>query len=248
MSLCKKFTRGPLIETDYTNLDTNFFSMDTEARYIKNYREFILRGEHWDYFNKPITYKFNSQGYRTAEWDTIDWKESVVVFGCSHVVGEGLAEEDTITSQLSKLLNRPVINLGASGTSMSFSFYNSTMLYKNLPTPYAVVQQWSSCNRMELYTSDNTLLHMPQIDLNNKFYRNWMLHEENPHTHMYMTAHACRFMWESKTKYHELTLFDQTADILNCTHIPTVDLARDLEHPGIETAKLIAENIAANIS
>lgn len=248
MSLCKKLTRGPLIETDYTNLYTNFFSMDSEKRYINHAREFRVRGEHWDYFNKPITYKFNSQGYRAAEWTDIDWKKSVVVLGCSHVLGEGLAEEDTVTAQLSSLLQRPVVNLGASGTGMSFSFYNSVMLHKNFPTPYAVVQLWSNCNRIELYTSSNVLLHTPQIDSNNEFYRNWMLKEENPKTHMYMTAQASRCMWESKTKYYELSMFGETANILNCTHILDIDLARDLGHPGIETAKLVADNIAANIS
>jgi hypothetical protein len=222
--------------------------MDTEHSYIKNSREFKLRGEHWDYFDKLITYKFNSQGYRAAEWTDIDWKESVVLFGCSNVLGEGLAEEDTITAQLSKLLQRPVVNLGVSGTGMSFSFYNSTMLYKNLPTPYAVVQLWSNCNRIELYTADKTKINTPITCYNTEFYRNWILNEENPNTHMYMIAQASRYMWESKTRYYELSLFDETADILNCTHIEYADHARDRGHPGIETAKLAAENIAANIS
>jgi hypothetical protein len=248
MEISNRFIDGPLIKNDYPNLDTNFYSMDTEHRYIKNSRDFRARGEHWDYFDKHITYKFNSQGYRTAEWDTIDWKESVVVLGCSYVLGEGLAEEDTITAQLSSLLQRPVVNLGASGTGMSFSFYNSTMLYKNLPTPYAVVQLWSNCNRIELYTSNEILVHTPHVDSDDEFYRNWILNEENPNTHMYMAAQASRCMWESKTRYYELSLFGETTEILNCTHIKTVDHARDLAHSGIETAKLVAENIAANIS
>ena len=226
----------------------NFYCMDNKDSYIKNSRDFRLRGEHWDYFDKTITYKFNSQGYRAPEWDTIDWKESVVVFGCSMVVGEGLAEEDTVTSQLSKLLGRPVVNLGVSGTGMSFSFYNSVMLYKNLPTPYAVVQQWSSCNRIELYKNDSILLHNPMYINNPDFYRNWINTVENPNTHMYMAAQASRCMWDSKTKYYELSLFGETANILNCTLIRYTDLARDLGHPGIKTAKLVAENIAANIS
>ena len=247
MEICKRFLDGPLIKTNWCNRVMNFYSMDSEDSYIKNSKEFRLRGDPWYYFNKSITYKFNSQGYRTAEWDTIDWKESVVVFGCSYVTGEGLAEEDTVTTQLSKLLRRPVINLGVSATGMSFSFYNSTMLYKNLPTPYAVIQLWSHPYRMELYDSDSIIINAP-ITHQKDFYRNWIKSPENPNTHMYMTAQASRCMWESKTKYYELSLFDQTADILNCVHITTVDLARDLEHPGIETAKLVAENIAKNIN
>lgn len=248
MEICNKFIDGPLIKTSWCNRVMNFYSMDTEELYIKNARNLRLRGEHWDYFNKPITYKFNSQGYRAAEWTDIDWKESVVIFGCSHVVGEGLAEEDTITAQLSKLLQRPVINLGVSGTGISFSFYNSTMLYKNLPKPHAVVHLWSDLNRVELYTDNDILLNTPSGKTNNEFYRNWLLHPENPNTHMYMSAQASRCMWESKTRYYELSLFGKTADILNCIIIRDIDLARDLGHFGIETAKLVAENIAANIS
>jgi hypothetical protein len=248
MEICNRVTDGPLIKTDWCNRVMNFYSMDTEERYIKHSHESRLRGEHWDYFNKSITYRFNSHGYRTVELSDIDWKEAVVVFGCSHVVGEGLAEEDTITAQLSKLLQRPVVNLGVSGTGMLFSFYNSVMLYKNLPTPYAVVQLWSNVNRIELYTNDGVLLNTPHTKSNNEFYRNWLQHPENSNTYMYMTAQASRCLWESKTTYYELSLFTNTRDVLNCTHIHAVDYARDQGHPGIETAKLIADNIAANIT
>ena len=247
MVISRKFTSGPLIQSHFPKSEMSFCSMDTEELYIKNAREFRLRGEPWDYFNKTITYKFNSQGYRAAEWADTDWEDAVVVLGCSIVLGEGLAEEDTITSQLSKLLNRPVVNLGVSGTGLSFSLYNSTMLYKNSPTPYAVIQLWSHPYRMELYDSGSIIINAP-ITHQKEFYRNWILHPENPNTHTYMAAQASRCMWESKTRYYELSLFGETTDILNCTHVRAIDFARDLGHPGIETAKLVAENIAANIS
>ena len=248
MVISRKFTSGPLIQSHFLKSEMRFYSMDTEELYIKNAREFRLRGKPWDYFNKTITYKFNSQGYRAAEWADTDWEDAVVVLGCSIVLGEGLAEEDTITAQLSKLLQRPVVNLGVSGTGISFNSYNGTMLYKNLPKPHAVVQLWSAPNRVELYTDNDILLNTSSGKTNNEFYRNWVLHPENPNTHMYMAAQASRFMWESKTRYYELSQFGETSDILNCTHIQTIDRARDLGHPGIETAKLVAENIAENIS
>jgi hypothetical protein len=247
MKINYRFTDGPLVLTHLVDQTNNFCSMDSEERFIKNSRKFRSNGEDWEYFNKSITYKFNSQGYRAPEWTTINWAESVVIFGCSFVLGEGLAEEDTIASQLSKILQRPVVNLGVLASSMLFSLYNSTMLYNNMPKPYAVVQNWTDINRIELYTRVGVTNNMPSLN-NSEFYKHWILHPENPNTYMYMAAQTSRCMWDSKTRYYELTQFPATVDILNCTFVPTVDLARDLSHPGIESAKLVAENIAENIN
>ena len=261
MKICSKVNSGPLISTPYQNMVSKFYSTDTEHRYLKNLNECIVKGVDWLYspYTRPtkiINYKFNSQGYRTKEWVNIPWAESVVIFGCSCVLGEGLAEKDTISAQLSKLLNRPVINLGVSGTGMLFSFYNSIMLCKNLPTPYAVVQLWSDCNRMEVYTEDTVRLHLPtrvgkykthDNKLHDAFYQSWAIFPENPNTHAWFVAQASRLLWESKTKYYELTLFAQTAELLGCPLLEVVDYGRDCGHSGIETARLLAENIATNI-
>jgi hypothetical protein len=256
MKICSSAANGPLITTPYQNNVLDFYSTDTEHRYLKNSSDFKFNGVEWLYADKVINYKFNSQGYRTAEWIDISWTDAVVVFGCSCVVGEGLAEDDTITSQLSKRLNRPVINLGVSGTGMLFSFYNSTMLCKNLPTPYAVVQLWSDCNRMEIYTEDTIRLHLPSRvgkhntydgNLHDAFFQSWVTFPENPNTHAWFMSHASRLLWDTRTKYYELTMFAQTAQVLGCPLLEAVDYGRDLGHSGIETAKLIAENIAEHI-
>lgn len=246
-----RLTSGPLITTDWPNRSFEFYSMDTEERFRKHANAVLQDNNPWIYLNKQIHYKFNSQGYRTKEWSDIDWQESVVIFGCSIVLGEGLAEEDTIASQLSKIINRPVINLGVSGTGISFSFYNSVMLYRNLPTPYAVVQLWSNPSRMELYSKNCVELHMSMnysaSAINKNFYESWISYPENPNTHMLLQAQASRCIWESKTQYCELSLFGETRDLLGCDHVHILDYARDLGHPGIETAKSIAELIADKI-
>ena len=54
-------------------------------------------GEHAD------LYQLNSQGYRCAEWSTMPaGKKNVVVLGCSHTFGEGLAEHEHWVHYLSQ--------------------------------------------------------------------------------------------------------------------------------------------------
>lgn len=255
--LCNRVTNGPLIITDWSNRYFNFYSMDTEQSFLENSKKFRTAGEDWPYLNKHIDYKFNSQGYRTNEWQNINWQESVVIFGCSNVLGEGLAEEDTVSSQLSKLLDRPVVNLGVSGTGIFFNFYNSVMLDKNFPTPYAVVQMWPDSARVELFNETTVLIHTPwgfgkdnspDGRFKDEFYKHWITYPENTNTHTWLIAQASNALWSNKTRYYEMSLNSNTAELLNCDCILWLDVARDRVHPGIETAKAIAEKIARNIS
>ncbi len=233
-----------------------FYSSDSKELFLENSKKIANSDPSWPYFNKQIKYNFNDYGYRTKKWSDIDWTNSVVIFGCSCTLGEGLTEEDTISGQLSQLLNRPVVNLGVSGTGISFNSYNSLLLYKNLPTPYAVVQMWSSINRIELYTSERMLLCLPAVIGNNTgpmhmhrdaFYKEWSRFPENYHTHMWFTAQFSKSLWENTAKYYEFTLFEDTENLLKCKLLDIVDRSRDFLHPGINTAKMIAENIAENI-
>ena len=142
----------------------------------------LIRGNNLTYFNSPewmatdnpenwedaklcsawrekwhdvrITYDLNSDGYRTNEWDTIDWKNSVVIIGDSCTMGVGVTQETTVSSHLQKQLGRPVINLGVAGSSNMFMLYNAANLIKNV-TPYAVVVQWSTADRYVKFSNPN---------------------------------------------------------------------------------------------
>lgn len=252
LNLSKTVLSGPLITTDWANRHFNFYSMDSEEQFLENSKKFRSNEQSWIYFDKSIEYKFNSQGYRTSEWNDINWQESVVIFGCSNVVGEGLAEADTISGVLSRLLDRPVVNLGVSGTSIAFSSYNSAMLCNNLPTPYAIVQLWTALARMELYTADVVKIHTAaqhgHIDtISTEFYRSWISYPENPNTHMFFNALLSKLLCKSKTRYYEASFFLETANMLQCDYITVDDYARDLTHPGINTAKTVATQIANSL-
>ena len=44
----------------------------------------------------------NSDGFRTMDFDKVDWKNSYVIIGCSHVQGIGNPYEETIGEYISK--------------------------------------------------------------------------------------------------------------------------------------------------
>ena len=247
---------GPLIKTGYANFDSYYLSNDDEADFHARSRAFKKSNTQWEYFDKPIHYKFNSQGYRTKEWHDIDWANSIVLHGCSYVAGEGLAEEDTISAQLSNITGRYVVNLGIPGSGIGANVHNTIMLCKNLPTPYAVVQLWSHIIRTEIYIPGEVWhCHPGQLSVKNmekmpsfcyKYYKHWLRYDENPIAHNSFHVQASRLIWQPRTRYYELTMFSDNK--LDCKFIPLIDRARDLSHPGSKTAKMVAKHIAENIN
>ena len=107
-----------------------FMDQDTKELYKKNLRS---QPDDWRYRNKLVKYTLNTHNYRTKEFNIIPWADSVVIFGCSFVFGIGAALDETIAAQLSSIIQKPVINMGAPGTSAMFSLYNSSILRKDCP-------------------------------------------------------------------------------------------------------------------
>jgi hypothetical protein len=215
---------------------------DNKKNFKKNRQ---LQPASWPYHKKRITYIINSNGYRAPEWDAVDWKESVVIFGCSCTAGIGVAEDETISYQLSQLINRPVINLGAGGSSMLFSFFNSLrILENNLPIPYAVVQNWTTTNRFPIFR-DTQVYHMGPWDSKSSFFKEYTSESDTQSMIMskYISA-SSRTIWESKTRYASVSYFDDSAHFTE-SYLSTLDnKARDMMHPGVNAHKRMAELIA----
>jgi hypothetical protein len=199
--------------------------------------------------NFNISYNLNSNGYRAPEWDTVDWKNSIVIFGCSIVFGIGLPKEETISYKLEKLLNQPVINLGVPGSGPTYTLHNSQLIFKNFGIPKIVISLWSSFDRIHIYNKDNIKLYGSWSDTSKKeFYHHWGIESEiNAETHNHFSVLACKDFWESKTIYLEGSLFKDTADRLNYKMIKQIDCGRDLMHPGPTTANIIAKTFYRQI-
>lgn len=227
---------------DLNAISNKFSSSDSYDLFKKNLK---TQPADWHYRTKDVRYDGNSNGYRANEWDTIDWPSTVVIFGCSCTVGVGLAEDETISYQLSTILNKPVINMGVSASSMQHSFINSMLLSKNFTTPYAVVQLWTNIDRFTVF-KEQDIEHMGPWD-NGHFFESI---GTNPYQSMLTAAYtgmSSREFWKNKCKYYSASFFEATAHYTESDWIEIDNQARDLVHPGRNSAKQMAELIAKNI-
>ena len=200
----------------------------------------------WHYRTKDVRYNCNSNGYRADEWNTIDWPNAVVIFGCSCTVGVGLAEDETISYQLSTILNRPVINMGVSASSMQHSFINSMLLAKNFTTPYAVIHLWTNIDRFTVFNKRD-IEHIGPWD-SEHFSESIVM---NPYQSMLTAAYtsmSSREFWKNKCRYYSASFFEATAHYTESDWVSIDNQARDLIHPGKGSAKQMADLIAANIT
>jgi len=215
-------------------ISKNFSPTDTEKLFKKNKKRL---GKDWVYQNKKISYSQNQEGFRHGEFASTDWKNSIVVLGCSNVYGIGLANEDTVCSQLEKLLNIPTVNLGIAGSAIDVSSWNSLILHEHYPHPKAIVQIWTGPHRYSNISKPGFICcYLPQSP-GYCARHNWQGTSE-----FYMMAD--RALWRNKTLYCEGSFFSDHAGI---TPFKNVDHARDLAHPGIKTNAAAAEKIAEDL-
>jgi hypothetical protein len=226
---------------------SNFWGMDTEEQFVKN---LTALPEDWPYRTKTVEYTMNSLGYRAPEFDQVDWKNSVVMFGCSATFGEGVDDSDTIPAQLSKIIGRPVINMGAGGTSQQWSLHNSVILKEYYATPLAVIQFWTSPYRTTTYTRYSVENQGPWN--NNSIYENWV-HKGNAETQGYFTRMLGKNIWDNNTIYYDFAWDEEMCNVSGCDKLPKEgwlwdgnykNLARDLCHQGPDALRCIAEFIA----
>ena len=114
----------------------------------------------WHYHNTQDTlyYKFNNQGYRTKELDTLD--DYILVFGCSYTEGVGLFENEIWCNLLGKELGIDILNLAKAGTGPDIINLNTQLFVKNkFLKPRAVINQWPQATRKSFaYIERNALL------------------------------------------------------------------------------------------
>lgn len=197
--------------------------------------------------------KLNSLNYRAPEFNNINWGESVVIFGCSNVFGAGLGDNETIHYQLGKLLKRPVVNMGVPSSSIAYSVFNQTVLAGMNQSPYAVINLWTSINRIThfykngpchigpwtaRYTNTNILIRSIK-----SVFDAWNINDINPSLQSIFLQKMSEIIWKD-TKHFQGTFFPNTSDALNVELFHCKDYASDNYHPGPLTAKAVAEQLA----
>lgn len=217
---------------------TEFSDFDSKKRFRNNQKKFKNK---WSLYNYRITYKKNPQGFRTHNFKKLDWNDSYVIIGCSNVFGLGLKEEHTLAKILEKKLKKPVVNLGISGSAIDTACYNSFQIYKSGQNPKGIIHIWTSLFRyMHFRKSKIIRFFLPtQPDYHSQLF--W--EDRNK-----FTIEMDRELWRSKgVPYFEYSFFPETANELDITFFKTLDTARDLMHPGIESNKKAAEIVYRDI-
>lgn len=237
--------------------DLKFYPADDENRFLNNLK---TQPADWHYRTKDITYKLNSRGYRTQEFNTIDWANSVVLFGCSCTFGIGVDEDETISHYLSNILGRPVINMGWPGGSNMAMLMNSLILKQNYPAPYAVAFLWSTTDRFIMF-SDLGIHNVGPWDMeeNRKYQRHIHSHNEiytkafeginffseNETVHAHFISEFAKQLWKGSTRYITGTFFGSTATMVNVDLKFSIESdARDLVHNGRSSNLKAADSLA----
>lgn len=206
----------------------------------------------WHYRDHKIRYDINQLGYRTKEFEDIDWENSMVIFGDSMVFGIGVSEEETLSGQVEKMTGIPTVNLGVPGSSPTFALHNSMLLMKSFPTPKYVVFSWSSSCRTVLY-NEYDIKHVGRWDIDELDYaKTWYENEFNSDIHLIMNSMIAKQLWSSKTNYYEFSYFKSTCLSLGIDYAHQYDNGRDeqvidnklVAHPGKETHHGAALKIA----
>lgn len=122
---------------------------DNEKRFYKN----PPAGWSADSF----TYKYNSYGFRSREFDLTETKPRILSLGCSHTAGVGVPQHDSWSEQLGRTYfpDHVVWNAGLGGASADTVARLAVNMIPILK-PDMVVILWPSVNRFETYHNGMT--------------------------------------------------------------------------------------------
>lgn len=103
----------------------------------------------WRYHHDTVAYRFNSHGYRMAEWSEVRWDQYILVLGCSHTMGVGFDYDLLWSTRASKLIDHSVVNLAVagSGTERVLANLSALLLYAPRP-PRQIIIQWPDLYRL----------------------------------------------------------------------------------------------------
>lgn len=225
----------------------NYWAKDTKQLL---HQSLTTQPPDWHYRKQPVTYTVNSLGYRAPEFDQVDWKNSVVIFGCSNTFGDGVDDSETISAQLSNIIGKPVINMGSGASSQEFSLHNNIILKEHYGTPLAVVNYWTSIYRYTMYNNTPIPAKLSTNDYQKFDYKTCWFQEGNPETRTYFINLLAKHIWKNDTIYYDTTWCIDTHHLTGCDFMDGtgIDLAREMSHPGPKDNKHIATRIANNLA
>jgi hypothetical protein len=215
---------------------------DNKDAYTKNLQNITTyqRLEELGFVNTQIDYRFNSHGFRTAEFDR---SFDVVCFGCSFTMGTGVHCKDTWPEQLAALTGLTVANLGHAGSSNDTAVRFALHYLPLLRPRYAV---WLQTDRHRVELLDDSVpmsLNIMAGDTHNPcandyFIKTWFATDENQTLNLKKNTMAFKYICE--TQGTEPVVLDRS--LVTTQKFPDND-ARDLIHPGRDFYKTLARQV-----
>jgi hypothetical protein len=218
----------------YANQELNWLPMDTESLYNENLKNKYNLLQKYNWINNPFTYKFNSSGFRSDEFD--ESEPSIVFLGCSITVGIGIPYKTTWSKIVSNKLNLKCYNLGVGGSSNDTAFRHAyTWLGKLKPSICVFCQTFN--DRMEIWKGTDVVFNVAET-----------------HPYFYLSTWQSNPLNKTLLAEKNLLAIKQICNQYNIkfVHADVQDIeldasARDLAHPGIESnlefSKLILSKI-----
>jgi len=220
-----------------------WFPSDDAATFKKNLetKKDLLEKHGW--LEKRFEYKFNQQGFRSEEFAIC---KSLLALGCSYTMGVGLPSESTWPDLVSRNLNLKYHNLGVGSCSNDTTFKLAHYYIPKL-NPKLVVVVSPEVEHIELIdrTKKEIKRFFPRLikekpeDSDTLFYKRWLNDPINSELNREKNQLAVQKICEN---------FKIKCIILNHTELKRdLDLARDLQHPGIIAQRDLSEKILSQI-
>lgn len=218
---------------NYANLKLPYFNTDSHSTYKKNlatrYDELLIN----NWIDKNFTYQFNSLGFRSEEFTT---DPSIMFLGCSFTSGVGLPIEYIFPEIVAKNLNLKCANLGVAGGSSDCAF-RLCHGYIDKINPKIIVFMTPPHIRFELVTNKK-IQELGVWVSENPFYKEWTIDNNNDYFNHEKNLLAIQAMCIKRNiKLIHIDSFK----------VESSSLARDLEHPGIDSHKIVADHILSLI-
>jgi hypothetical protein len=215
---------------------------DSQERFNDNLKENFSKLKENNWIDQQISYSFNSQGFRSDEFNNEN--NSIMFVGCSLTFGTGLPIEETYGHKIASALKLSFYNLALGGTSNDTAFRLSYHYISKLK-PKILVLASPETTRLELCKNQEIFYYRPQLKFYqiDSFYKKWISDDTNSFLNYQKNSLAIENLClKQGIKFLQ---FDAPSVFLKDQFVEN-DYARDLIHPGIKTHNRVYEKIILN--
>lgn len=214
------------------------YGQDTKQVFVANLKS---QSADWVYRTKRVFYQRNSFGHRSKEITELE-KDFILFLGCSITVGSAVQLEETFPYLVSKQLNIDYYNLAVEGSGYDLISFNLGSWFEYIKLkPQAIIIKWPQIARTFRNHNNNIVPIGPwtcKSDIGDR------ISEEDWKNFESITKTDYFDHYGSIIRHSIIPLIkSQNIKVIEVNDIDCVDYGRDLKHPGIETHKIISQDI-----